>query len=120
MALFQVVCTLYWTNCNLSQIHWHVNHSLEECRKSKSKDVLILNVSIWRSVLVFQGKTVIEDPETMMNDPENNFDERTFVKDIEMQSENSRNSMNWYSYIFTMYAYTQLLGIGIIAVNVYC
>ncbi|KAI9486524.1 MAG: hypothetical protein EXX96DRAFT_549376 [Benjaminiella poitrasii] len=103
MALFHVACTLYWTSCNLSELHWHMNHSLEECRKKgSSKDVLIMNISLWRSILVFQGKTDITmNPETMMNDPDRNFDEPSFVEDIKSQSVNSGNPLNWH-YSFKM------------------
>jgi hypothetical protein len=96
MALYHVACTLYWTSCNLSEIHWHLNHSMDECRKDGSKDVLILNISLWRSVLVFQGKTsVTDDPEKLMNDPDSNFDEPSFVEDLKSQSVNSGNPLNW-------------------------
>lgn len=112
MALFHVVCTLYWTNCNLSQIHWHMNHSLEECRKSNSKDILILNISIWRSILAFQGKTNIKDPETLMNDPEYGFDERTFFDEVKSHSTDSTNPLNWYLFFF-FYIELTLFGINL-------
>ncbi|RCI03442.1 hypothetical protein CU098_009048, partial [Rhizopus stolonifer] len=102
MALFHVATTLYWTSCNLFDLHWHLSHSLEECSKGSSKDVLILNVSLWRSVLVFQGKTdITQDPDKMMNDPDSNFDESSFVEDLKSQSVNSGNPLNWH-YSFKM------------------
>lgn len=102
MALFHVASTLYWTSCNLSELRWHLNHSMEECSKGSSKDVLILNISLWRSVLVFQGKTDITmDPEKMMNDPDSDFDEPSFVEDLKSQSVNSGNPLNWH-YSFKM------------------
>ncbi|GAA5806716.1 hypothetical protein MFLAVUS_000064 [Mucor flavus] len=102
MALFHVATTLYWTSCNLSELHWHLNHSMEECGKGSSKDVLILNISLWRSVLVFQGKTnATDDPEKLMNDPDSNFDEPSFVEDLKSQTVNSGNPLNWH-YSFKM------------------
>ncbi|KAI7874264.1 uncharacterized protein EV154DRAFT_486946 [Mucor mucedo] len=102
MALFHVASTLYWTSCNLSELHWHLNHSMEECDKGSSKDVMILNISLWRSVLVFQGKTnATDDPEKLMNDPDSNFDEPSFVEDLKSQSINSGNPLNWH-YSFKM------------------
>ncbi|CEP16554.1 hypothetical protein [Parasitella parasitica] len=102
MALFHVASTLYWTSCNLSELRWHLNHSMEECSKGSSKDVLILNVSLWRSVLVFQGKTdMTMDPEKMMNDADSNFDEPSFVQDVKSQSVHSGNPLNWH-YSFKM------------------
>ncbi|KAF1803065.1 hypothetical protein FB192DRAFT_1421030 [Mucor lusitanicus] len=102
MALFHVATTLYWTSCNLSELRWHLNHSMEECSKGSSKDVWILNISLWRSVLVFQGKTDITmDPDKMMNDPDSSFDEPSFVEDLKSQSVNSGNPLNWH-YSFKM------------------
>ncbi|KAI8372185.1 hypothetical protein BD560DRAFT_434473 [Blakeslea trispora] len=102
MALFHVATTLYWTSSNLFDLHWHLNHSLEECSKGSSKDVLILNISLWRSVMVFQGKTdITQDPEKMMNDPDSSFDEPSFVEDLKSQSVNSGNPLNWH-YSFKM------------------
>jgi hypothetical protein len=95
MALFHIATTLYWTNCNLSELYWHLKHSMEECNKGTSKDVLIMNISLWRSVLVFQGKTDTMDPDKMMNDPDSNFDESSFVEDLKSQSVNSGNPLNW-------------------------
>lgn len=97
VALFHIAATLYWTSCNLSEIHWHLNYSMEECRKSGSKDVLIMNVSLWRSVLVFQGMTgCTGDPEKIMNDPDSNFDEPSYVEDLKIQSANTGNPLSWY------------------------
>ncbi|KAI8980390.1 hypothetical protein BDB01DRAFT_851685 [Pilobolus umbonatus] len=101
LALFYVALTLYWTSCNLSEIHWHLNHAMEECKKGKSKDVWILNTCLWRSVLVFQGKTDTIDPEKIMNDPNNLFDEESFFEDIKNQTVNSVNPLNWH-YSFKM------------------
>lgn len=69
---------------------------MEECRKGSSKDILILNISLWRSVLVFQGKAgATKDPETIMNDPDSNFDEPSFVEDLKSQSVNTGNPLSW-------------------------
>jgi hypothetical protein len=69
---------------------------MEEAKKGSSKDVIILNISLWRSVLTFQGKTALtSDPEQLMSDPDNNFDEPTFVEDLKNQSVNSANTLSW-------------------------
>jgi hypothetical protein len=69
---------------------------MEECRKSKSKDVIMLNICLQRSVMAFQGKTDTIDPEKMMNDEDlSTFDESLFVENLKSQSVHSGNPLNW-------------------------
>ncbi|CAO3666047.1 unnamed protein product [Rhizopus microsporus] len=94
LALFHVAVTYYWTSRNLSDIHWHLKKSMDTSKRTGIRDVTLLNISLWRSILVFQGRTdSVVDPDTMMNESEN-FDEISYVNDLETQG--LGNALTWH------------------------
>jgi hypothetical protein len=77
----------------LTDIRCYIEKSLDESKRNRAKDVLVLNTSLLRSVLVFQGKTdSLLDSKTMMNEY-GIFDETTYVNNLKSQS--SGNALSW-------------------------
>ncbi|KAF7721740.1 hypothetical protein EC973_004178 [Apophysomyces ossiformis] len=99
MALFHISSTLYFTGRNLSEVSWHLNHSIEECGEDSSKDVLILNISLWRSILAFQGKTAME-AHKILDDPIDEdgecFEEHHFVQNMCAQNISPGSPLIWH------------------------
>lgn len=94
LALFHASTTLYWTGRHLTDIRCYIEKSLDESKRNRAKDVLVLNTSLLRSVLVFQGKTdSLLDSKTMMNES-GIFDETTYVNNLKSQS--SGNALSWH------------------------
>lgn len=66
---------------------------MDTSKRTGIRDVTLLNISLWRSILVFQGRTdSVVDPDTMMNESEN-FDEISYVNDLETQG--LGNALTW-------------------------
>ena len=95
MALFHISTTLYYTGCNLSELQSYLAEMIEECEGDDMKKdiILTLNVSLWRSVLALQGKTVA-DASKALDDPE--FEEEGFLENVRTKSVNPSSPFNWH------------------------
>ncbi|KAL0077413.1 hypothetical protein J3Q64DRAFT_1769328 [Phycomyces blakesleeanus] len=99
LALFHASSTLLYTSFNLSEINFHIHRSIEECLDDSSQDAYTLNISLWRTILAFQGKTTVSEPGCQLDDPphkKNPFREEAFVANVYRKSVNPGSPMNWH------------------------
>ncbi|KAI8145982.1 hypothetical protein BJV82DRAFT_31161 [Fennellomyces sp. T-0311] len=95
MALFHISTTLYYTGCSLSELQSYLAEMIEESEEDDMKKdvILTLNVSLWRSVLALQGKTVA-DADKALDDPD--FEEAGFLENVRTKSVNPSSPFNWH------------------------